>query len=169
MRNILLLLALGAFVLAFIGCPPPPPPPPEPPPVEVDTTPPPPVVVEEPEPPPKPVLQETQFQTVYFDLDKYELRADAKAALDANFALLQNFTDAIVKIEGHCDERGTIEYNLSLGEKRANAVMDYLVGQGIAPARLSVISFGKERPADAGHNEAAWDKNRRTEFRIISQ
>ena len=115
------------------------------------------------------MLQETQFQTVYFDLDKYELRADAKASIDANFALLQEFADAIIKIEGHCDERGTIEYNLSLGEKRAKAVMDYLVGQGIAPARLSVISFGKERPADPGHNEAAWDKNRRTEFRIISQ
>jgi len=109
------------------------------------------------------------LQTVYFDFDKYDLRSDAKAAIDANFGLLQEFPDAIVKIEGHCDERGTIEYNLSLGEKRANAVMDYLVGQGIATARLSVISYGKERPADPAHNEAAWDKNRRTEFRIISQ
>jgi len=168
MRKVMMLLVLGAFALTFIGCPsePPPPPPPPPPPVDtipVDTTPPP------PPPPPPPVLQATQFQTVYFDFDKYDLRADARAALDANFALLQEFPDAIIKIEGHCDERGTIEYNLSLGEKRAMAVMDYLVGQGIAPARLSVISFGKERPVDQGHTEEAWSKNRRAEFVIISQ
>jgi len=115
------------------------------------------------------VLQVSQFQTVYFDFDKYNLRADAKASLDANFALLQEFPDAIIKVEGHCDERGTVEYNISLGEKRARAVMDYLVGKGIAAARLSIISYGKERPVDPGHNEAAWSKNRRAEFSIVSQ
>jgi peptidoglycan-associated lipoprotein len=72
-------------------------------------------------------------------------------------------------LEGHCDERGTVEYNLSLGEKRAKAVKDYLVGLGISADRLSIISYGKERPADPGHNEEAWAKNRRVEFRIISQ
>ncbi len=107
--------------------------------------------------------------TVYFDFDKYDLRSDARTALDADFALMQEFPDAIVKIEGHCDERGTIEYNLSLGEKRAKAVMDYLIGQGVAEARLSIISFGKEMPADAGHTEEAWSLNRRAEFKIISQ
>lgn len=132
-----------------------------------DTTPEP--VEETPPPPPKPKLQETRFQTVYFDFDKYNLRSDAKAALDANFQLLTEFADVIVKIEGHCDERGTIEYNLSLGEKRARAAMDYLTGLGISANRISVISYGKERPVDPGHNEAAWDKNRRCEFRIVSQ
>jgi len=75
----------------------------------------------------------------------------------------------VIKIEGHCDERGTVEYNLSLGEKRAKATMDYLVGLGIDPGRISIISYGKERPADQGHTEAAWSKNRRCEFRVITQ
>ncbi len=83
--------------------------------------------------------------------------------------MLNEFPDAIMKIEGHCDERGTVEYNLSLGEKRAKAVMDYLTGLGINANRLSVISYGKERPNDTGNNEAAWSKNRRAEFRIVSQ
>ena len=132
-----------------------------------DTTPAP--VEEPPPPPPKQMLQETRFQTVYFDFDKFNLRSDAKAALDANFQLLNEFADVIVKIEGHCDERGTIEYNLSLGEKRARATMDYLTGLGIPANRISVISYGKERPVDPGHNDAAWDRNRRCEFKIVSQ
>jgi len=131
-------------------------------------------VVAEPEPepeppPPPPMLKESQFKTVYFDFDKFSLRTDAKAALDFNFNLLNEFPDVIVKIEGHCDERGTVEYNLALGEKRAKAAMDYLTGLGINPARVSIISYGKERPVDPGHNEAAWSKNRRDEFKIISQ
>lgn len=141
--------------------------------VPVDTTP---VVTEDttptppPTPPPAPPkLQQSQLITVYFDFDKYNLRADAKADLDVNFNLLQQFSDVIIKIEGHCDERGTVEYNLSLGEKRAKAAQDYLVGLGIDPARISIISYGKERPIDPGHTEAAWDKNRRAEFVIISQ
>ena len=129
-----------------------------------DTTPPPP-----PPPPPPPVLKESQFATAYFDFDKYNLRPDARSALDKDYALLKEFPDVIIKIEGHCDERGTIEYNLSLGEKRAKAAMDYLVGLGISANRISIISYGKERPVDPGHNEAAWAKNRRAEFRIISQ
>ncbi len=140
--------------------------------VPVDTTPP---VVEEPvveevaPPPPPPELKEAQLKTVYFDFDKFNLRPDAKADLDFNFALLQQFPDVIIKIEGHCDERGTIEYNLSLGEKRANTAQDYLAGLGVDAARISVISYGKERPIDPGHTEDAWSKNRRAEFRIISQ
>lgn len=114
-------------------------------------------------------LKESQFKTVYFDFDKFNLRSDAKAALDFNFDLLKKHTDVIIKIEGHCDERGTVEYNLSLGEKRARAAMDYLVGLGINSSRVTVISYGKERPVDPRHNEDAWAKNRRDEFRIISQ
>lgn len=123
----------------------------------------------EPPPPPPPVLSQSQFATAYFDFDKYNLRGDARTALDQNYDLLNEFTDAIIKIEGHCDERGTIEYNLSLGEKRARSTMDYLTGLGIAADRISIISYGKERPADAGSNETAWGKNRRCEFRIVSQ
>lgn len=114
-------------------------------------------------------LKESQFKTVYFDFDKYNLRPDAKAALDFNYDLLAAHTDVIIKIEGHCDERGTVEYNLSLGEKRARAAMDYLVGLGVLSDRITVVSYGKERPVDPRHNEEAWDKNRRDEFRIISQ
>jgi peptidoglycan-associated lipoprotein len=106
---------------------------------------------------------------VYFDFDKYNLRPDARTALDHDAEMLKEFPDAMIMLEGHCDERGTVEYNLSLGEKRAKAAKDYLVGLGISPDRLSIISYGKERPADPGHNEAAWAKNRRVEFRIISQ
>lgn len=134
-----------------------------------------PVVVDEeptpppPPPPPAPKLVDQQLMTVYFDFDKFALTSSAKTALDANYQLLMEFPDAIVKIEGHCDERGTVEYNLSLGEKRAKAVMDYMTGLGVPANRLSIISYGKERPVDTGHNEAAWAKNRRAEFKIISQ
>jgi peptidoglycan-associated lipoprotein len=140
--------------------------------VPIDTTP---AVVEEvveeppPPPPPPPTLKESQLQTVYFDFDKFALRADAKMALDANYMLMVEFTDAFVKIEGHCDERGTVEYNMSLGEKRAKAVKDYLIGRGITEGRLSIISYGKERPVDSQSTEDAWAKNRRGEFRIVSQ
>ncbi|UCG62408.1 MAG: peptidoglycan-associated lipoprotein Pal [Candidatus Zixiibacteriota bacterium] len=169
MKKMAVLMLVAMIAVIITGCPekPPPPPPEEPvevaPPVEKDTTPAP------APPPPKPKLTEQQLQTVYFDFDKYNLRPDAKASLDANFALLQEFPDVILKIEGHCDERGTIEYNLSLGEKRAKATVDYLVGLGIDPGRMSAISYGKERPVDPGHDEVAWAKNRRAEFRIISQ
>ncbi len=173
MKKLFFLLIIGvvAFSLAGISCgkkkvaeevpvidttPPPPP---------VDTTP---VVKEEP-PPPPPQLKESQFKTVYFDFDKYNLRPDAKAALDANYELLKKFPNAIIKIEGHCDERGTVEYNLSLGEKRAKAARDYLIGLGISPNRITIISYGKERPVDPRHNEEAWAKNRRAEFKVISQ
>jgi len=119
--------------------------------------------------PPPPELKQAQLQTVYFAFDKFNLTAEAKSALDHNYDLLMEFTDAILKIEGHCDERGTVEYNLSLGEKRAMSAMEYLLGRGVPDNRLSTISYGKERPVDPGHNEDAWKQNRRGEFRIISQ
>lgn len=126
------------------------------------------VTEEESDTPPE-IIKESQFETVYFDFDKSNLRSDSKSGLDANYDLLMQFPDVMVKIEGHCDERGTIEYNLSLGEKRATSCMDYLVGLGIDASRISTISYGKEKPVDAGHSEAAWGKNRRCEFKIISQ
>lgn len=114
-------------------------------------------------------LEESQFQIVYFDFDKYNLRPDSKAGLEANGSLLRKFPNVIIKIEGHCDERGTIEYNLGLGERRARSAMDYLIALGISANRISIISYGKERPAVMGSSEQAWAKNRRCEFRIISQ
>ena len=127
-------------------------------------------VIEEEEPPlPPEIIKESQFETVYFDFDKFNLRSDSKSGLDSNYDLLMQFPDVMVKIEGHCDERGTVEYNLSLGEKRATACKDYLVGLGIDASRISTISYGKERPVDSGHSEAAWGKNRRCEFKIVSQ
>ncbi|MCH8026683.1 MAG: peptidoglycan-associated lipoprotein Pal [candidate division Zixibacteria bacterium] len=118
---------------------------------------------------PQGIIKESQFETVYFDFDKSSLRSDSKSGLDSNYDLLMQFPDVMVKIEGHCDERGTVEYNLSLGEKRATSCMDYLVGLGIDASRISTISYGKEKPMDAGHSEAAWGKNRRCEFKIVSQ
>jgi peptidoglycan-associated lipoprotein len=126
----------------------PPPPPPPPPPVE--------------EPPPPPV--ELVFETIYFDFDKYTLKSDAKAALGTNARTLGENSDASVLIQGHCDERGTVEYNLALGEKRAKAARDYLVDLGISAGRIRTISYGEERPVSPGHDESAWGQNRRAEF-----
>jgi len=104
------------------------------------------------------------LQTVNFDYDKYDLTAVALDILAINAKGLREHPEANVIIEGHCDERGTVEYNLALGDKRAKAVKDYLVSLGTEASRLTTISYGKERPLDAGQNEAAWAKNRRAEF-----
>jgi peptidoglycan-associated lipoprotein len=104
------------------------------------------------------------FVTIYFDFDKYNLRDDAKQGLKNNFEVMKERQDAKIQIEGHCDERGTVEYNLALGEKRARAAMEYLASLGISRDRMSVISYGKERPAMMGSSEEAWAKNRRAEF-----
>lgn len=104
------------------------------------------------------------LQRIHFDFDKYELKPEAQRILAENARVLQAYPDVNIVIEGHCDERGTVEYNLALGDKRARAARDYLVALGISPSRISVISYGKERPLDYGHNEAAWAKNRRAEF-----
>ncbi len=173
MKKLTILAVLGLFAAALVitSCGGPPDQGPETPidtttvaPPDTTTPPPPP-----PPPPPPKQLKETQFQTVYFDFDKSDLRPDAKAALDADYALLKEFPNAIVQIQGNCDERGTVEYNLSLGERRAKSVQTYLIGLGIDKARLQTISFGEERPVDPGHNEAAWAKNRRVDFKVISQ
>ncbi len=98
---------------------------------------------------------------VFFGFDQYDLNAEARATLEKQAAWLNKFPAVRITIEGHADERGTREYNLALGERRANSAKDYLVALGVNPARISTISFGKERPAALGHDEAAWAQNRR--------
>lgn len=109
-------------------------------------------------------LSQELLRPVFFDFDAAEIRPDAKAPLAENVEWLQTHPQATVTIEGHCDERGTIEYNLALGERRARATNDYLVASGVDPKRISTVSFGKERPFVVGHDESAWRWNRRAHF-----
>lgn len=104
--------------------------------------------------------------TVYFAFDSSELSETARRTLRSNADWLKAQDDAGVVIEGHCDERGTIEYNLALGERRADSVRDYLSSLGIQRSRMRIITYGEERPVDPGHTEAAWSKNRRAAFVI---
>ena len=101
------------------------------------------------------------LEDAFFDFDDFTLRQDAKSALETDGKYLQKNGGTRVVIEGHCDERGSVEYNLALGEKRARAAKEYLVSYGIGNNRLTTISYGKERPFDTGHDEEAWSKNRR--------
>jgi peptidoglycan-associated lipoprotein len=98
---------------------------------------------------------------VFFDYNKSNIGADAKVTLDKQVAWLKKYPNYAITVEGHADERGTREYNLALGDKRANATKKYLVAAGLPAARVKTISYGKERPAELGSNEAAWSKNRR--------
>ena len=98
---------------------------------------------------------------IFFDFDKYDLDAQAQETLKKQAAWLKQYPSVSVTVEGHCDERGTREYNLALGERRANSVKDYLSALGIARTRVNTISYGKERPVALGHNEEAWAQNRR--------
>ena len=98
---------------------------------------------------------------IFFDFDKYSLKADARGTLEKQAAWLNKWPAVTITVEGHCDERGTREYNLALGERRANSVKDYLVALGVNPSRIRTISYGKERPVALGSNEAAWAQNRR--------
>lgn len=162
-------VVLVALVALSAGCakktvqvPPPPPtdtstattPPPTPP-----TTP-----REETTPPTPSGVRSEDLRPAFFDLDSYTLRDDARTALDGNARLLRDNPGTRVTVEGHCDERGTVEYNQSLGERRAQAARDYLVAAGIDAGRMDVVSYGKERPFDPGHDESAWAKNRRAHF-----
>lgn len=108
---------------------------------------------------------EASLETVYFDFDKSDLRQDARDVLSKNAeTILKALAGAKIQIEGHCDERGSAEYNLALGERRAKSVQNYLTTLGVKADSLSTISYGKEKPAVQGHDEAAWAKNRRAEF-----
>jgi peptidoglycan-associated lipoprotein len=112
---------------------------------------------------------EAPLQMIHFDYDKYFIRDDAKPVLEANAEWLQKFDAITLLIEGHCDERGTEEYNLALGEKRAKSTLDYLESLGISVDRIKIISHGKSKPIDLEHNEDAWQKNRRAQFKIIGK
>lgn len=104
------------------------------------------------------------LQDVFFDFDKFDLDPEDRDALEHNSQMLRENPSVDVLIEGHCDERGTIQYNLALGEKRANETRSYLVSLGISPERIDVVSYGKERPFVLGHDEASWSQNRRAHF-----
>ena len=104
------------------------------------------------------------FQTIYFDYDRSEIRSDARPALRENADRLNAGGGGTVTVEGHCDERGSTEYNLALGERRANAVKRYLVDLGVPSSKLRTVSFGEDRPAVQGHDESAWRYNRRADF-----
>ena len=103
---------------------------------------------------------------VYFDYDQARLGDQARAILERHALWLQNHRSAKVAIEGHCDERGTVDYNLALGEQRARATRDYLMSLGVTGDRLTTVSYGKERPLDSASHEAAWAKNRRSHFLV---
>ncbi len=127
-----------------------------------------PVETEEPATPPEDtsmmISVDEATQTVYFAFDDYTLNADAQDKLSKTAEYLRNNAAAVMQIEGHCDERGSIEYNLALGQRRAQSVKNYLVELGIDPSRLPTISYGEEKPAVMGSDEAAWSQNRRAEF-----
>ncbi|ACE85269.1 peptidoglycan-associated lipoprotein Pal [Cellvibrio japonicus] len=114
-----------------------------------------------------PVQQQVEAQlahVVYFDFDQYALTAESRAVLLAHADKLKGASVA-VRLEGHADERGSREYNMALGEKRANAVRDFLVTQGVSGSSLEVVSFGEEQPVALGHDESAWSQNRRVEIK----
>jgi peptidoglycan-associated lipoprotein len=118
-------------------------------------------------PVPEPVVEMVKnFQRVYFDFDSAALSSDSKAALAENASIMQANTDIKIELQGHADERGTTDYNLALGQRRADAVRRYLSAQGIAGSRITVVSYGEEKPLDSRSSEGAWTKNRRAEFRI---
>ncbi len=106
--------------------------------------------------------------TVYFDFDTSAIKDSEKSKIDSVASYLKSNPASAVKVEGHCDERGTEEYNRALGERRALAVRELLIAQGIVPDRVDTISYGKDRPADPGHNPAAWSKNRRGAFILLT-
>lgn len=138
----------------------------EPPPVatpEPVTTAPTPAPPPRPEPTPAPAPR-VELADVYFDYDSAELRADARTTLTENGRQLVASTGTTILIEGHCDERGTVDYNLALGERRAVAAKSFLESYGVDGSRMQTVSYGENRPLSPGHDEAAWAQNRRAHF-----
>ena len=117
-------------------------------------------------PSPKEFVAIPELKPIYFDFDKYDIRPGDAKVLDANAQWLKSNSEQLVLIEGHCDERGTNEYNLALGERRAKSTMNYLVSQGVQASRITIISYGEERPVCTQHNEECWSKNRRAQFLV---
>ena len=115
------------------------------------------------------VLESKMLKDIHFDFDRYNIRVEEAEILKENFTLMKKYSGMRFQIEGHCDERGTGEYNLALGERRANSAKKYLISLGIEPGRISTISYGEERPFDQGHNEDAWTRNRRAHFVILKK
>jgi peptidoglycan-associated lipoprotein len=188
-RAVLPIIALVAAI-AVAGCgkkvpapapaPPPPPPaapapppPPPPPPPPRAAAPPAPAALSEQEVFARKSLEqlnaEKPLDDVYFDLDKSDIRADARAALQKNSDYLKKWTSVVATVEGHCDSRGSSEYNLALGSRRATAVKDYLVSLGIPTARVTIVSKGKEQPFCNEENESCWSQNRRGHFVITAK
>jgi len=110
------------------------------------------------------ILKELQIPDIHFDFNEYKLNAENQAILRASARAYLKFTSYKLSIEGHCDERGTVEYNLALGQKRADEAARFLMDLGVARDRIRTIIYGKEKPLDPGHNETAWAKNRRNHF-----
>lgn len=114
-------------------------------------------------------LRAGQLQTVYFDYDSSDLNSSVITSLEANAQYLKDHPSVEVQIEGHCDERGGIQYNLALGEKRSRAVKQYLEALGVESGRMSTMSYGKERPKAFGHDDSAWSQNRRANFVVMNK
>ena len=183
------LFVMAAMLALTVACKKPQPPiakPTPPPPSaasDANRPPAPPTPVSEPRPvPPEPVAEDpissrdigdinknSPFQPVFFLLDSSEVDKTAQQALNANAEILKKYPSWVITIEGHADERGTAEYNLALGERRALSARTYLVSLGISSDRLRTVSYGKEFPFDPGHDEAAWAKNRRAQFVLTSK
>ncbi len=181
----LIVMALAVLLVALPACKkdaPPAPAPQPPPPAPEPAPPPPPPPAEAPEvgeweeaeATPQDFLSAEEInrrqllRTIYFDYDRAEIRADQRATLQANAAWLRDHEDVRILVEGHCDERGTREYNLALGDRRAQAARDYLISLGVTATRVETISYGEEQPAVRGDNEAAWSQNRRGLFVAVA-
>jgi peptidoglycan-associated lipoprotein len=115
------------------------------------------------------VLESKLLKDIHFGFDKFDIRPGDAEILKENAALLKKYPGVKIQIEGHCDERGTNEYNLALGQRRANSTKKYLTSLGISPDRISIISYGEEKPLDPSHHEEAWAKNRRAHTIILSK
>ena len=113
------------------------------------------------------VVKTISANKIYFDFDSFELKPEARDILQEKAELLKKYKNLRLVIEGHCDERGTEEYNLALGERRARAAYEFLILLGVESNRMQIVSYGEEFPADPGHNETAWAKNRRDEFKVL--
>ncbi len=158
-----LITGAAVSIAACASTPPPPPPAPPPPPRERPRRPPPPPISEAPVGPLPGSQQDFVINAgdrVYFDFDAYSVRSDAQKVLAQQADWLNRYPAVRVRIEGNCDERGTREYNIALGARRANSVREFLIARGVAADRIATVSYGKERPIDPGSGEDAWSRNR---------